>query len=173
MASGDGEDPLDTREKVLGWAEFAWGTLDLLRDAEANWFLLEQRLVKNDGYEVIGLAYRCAIENEWRLRIGRSLSALQSNLHQDRAMLGEMLRALQGQVNNQVCREVLKQRLPVRIDSRLFDQLFLQRASNMVKTSLNEAAHPSGLDRAGCKALRSQLFEQGMLWDLLACVQTS
>lgn len=56
-------------------------------------------------------------------------------------------------------------------DSRIFDQLFLQRASNVVKNyRLNEASHKQ-LGRKECKALRTELFEGRMLHDLLAGVQ--
>lgn len=58
----------------------------------------------------------------------------------------------------------------VRGDSRIFDQIFLKRASNLIDAYLNEASHRR-LDRPQCITLRTQLLEGRVLHDLLACVQ--
>jgi len=90
----------------------------------------------------------------------------------ERAGLGAMLRLLRQP--EAVGRALMRRHLAgtVRRDSQLFNELFLKRASKMVDTYLNEATHSgSGLDRSACKALRSELLEDRMLQDLLACVQ--
>jgi hypothetical protein len=146
-------------------------TWELLLDAEANWARLEHSLVKDDDYRVIGLGYRCALEHEWRGKIGRALSACDSRVHPSRATLGEMVRTVYEKAGSPIGRQVLKSRLPVHGKSRLFDQLFMSRARDVLEKFLNAAAHPGGLDRATCREFRRRLLEEGMLRDLLASVQ--
>lgn len=145
-----------------------WG---FIVQAETNWSSLEERLVKDGDYRVIGLAYRCAIENEWRLKIGQSLSTFEPRFNPERAMLGDMLRTLEENQRTQFGRQVLRGRLGAQRESRLFDDVFLRRVKKDLGEYLNAGAHVSGLDRSGCGALRARLLEGGMLRDLLASVQ--
>jgi hypothetical protein len=107
-------------------------TRGLLADAEAGWLSQQEVLDKTVDYGLIGLAYRCAIENEWRTRLGSRLHRLDSGIDPARPTLGEMLRffktprILPGQ---QLLRAVLAD--TVSRDSRLFDQAFLQRTSRL------------------------------------------
>lgn len=145
-------------------------TRRLLAEAEAAWSSGEQSLERDTDCALIGWTYRRAIENEWRLRLGPVLRSVDRKINPDRATLGEMLSALRqlSTIGQQLARHQLTG--IVRGDSRIFDQLFLRRASNVVGAYLNEASH-RGLGRRECSALRTELLKGRLLHDLLASVQ--
>jgi hypothetical protein len=149
-------------------------TRELLEEAESSWASEEQRLYSGQDYAVIGWTYRCAIENEWRERLGQRISLLLGRdgrpLHPKRATLGEMLRAFgrlheSGQIRQRFADSVAD-------NSRLFDELFLRRAQGLVDDYLNEASHRQRyIDRNNCTVMRALLFDDRLLHDLLVCVQ--
>ena len=80
---------------------------------------------------------------------------------------GEMLRAVRD--CGPMARQLLARELVP--DTRLFDLDFMRLVIDLCDTFLNDSAHPEGLDRRACVALRAILLDQGVLRDLLRCVQ--
>jgi hypothetical protein len=137
-------------------------TRRLLAEAEAAWASGEHNLDSGADYAIIGWTYRRAIENEWRLRVGDALAALDRERDPDRATLGAMLHVLRQP--RPIGQQLVRRQLAgvVRGDSRIFDQIFLRRASNLIAAYLNEASHRR-LDRTQCTTLRTQLLEGRVL----------
>ena len=134
--------------------------------------LAEQQLHRDADLALIGWNYRRALETEWRLKVAPTLAQLDNTIHPRRPGIGKMLSVLRELNSQSLSRQLLRQSLAtlVRGDSRLFDQLFLKRAMDLVDDYLNESVHVR-LDRKKCRILRSRLLDERMLHDLLASVQ--
>lgn len=139
-------------------------TREILLVAEALWRSLEALVF--DDYSAVGLHYRRAIENEWRARVGHRLARC-LNRRVESLTPGEMLRAVRD--CGPMARQLLARELVP--DTRLFDLDFMRLVIDLCDTFLNDSAHPEGLDRRACVALRAILLDQGVLRDLLRSVQ--
>lgn len=149
------------------WNGITERTKVFLLSASQLWRFCEQ--TGQSQYGSVGGAYRSAIENEWREKVGPVITQL-GGLNVDLLSLDRMLRWLEERTTTAVGRELLRPRLVN--GSKLFEPEFLRQVDRLLlKGYLNPAAHSQGLTREQCMELRTILFEQGMLRDLLKSIQ--